>query len=113
MNNVPDFGTKWGVFHLHFRLDLQQLISCWPKGPEKISATVLGSEQPIKRRYDCAESLLEQVSDPKELAKEVNKLARELRVERQKNGILMQSVLDLKESKFLEQRNKNSNGRSK
>ncbi|KMZ08622.1 uncharacterized protein LOC27207964 [Drosophila simulans] len=97
----------------HFRLDWQQLISCWSKGPEKTSATVLGSEKPIKRRYDCAESLLEQVSDPKELAKEVIKLARELRMERQKNEILMQSVLDLKDPKFFEQRNKNSNGRSK
>lgn len=43
-----------------------------------------GSENPMKRRYDSAESLLEQVCDPKELAKEVIKLAKELRMERQK-----------------------------
>ncbi|XP_043660174.1 uncharacterized protein LOC122624599 isoform X2 [Drosophila teissieri] len=82
---------------LHQRpVDAEMAIQCVPfvKMPG-------GSENPLKRRYDSAEALLEQVSDPKELAKEVIKLATELRMERQKNEIVMQSFLDLEELLFL------------
>ncbi|XP_039498415.1 uncharacterized protein LOC120455945 [Drosophila santomea] len=80
----------------HKSVDAEMAIQCVPfvKMP-------CGSENPLKRRYDSAESLLEQVSDPKELAKEVIKLATELRMERQKNEIVMQSFLDLEELLFL------------
>ncbi|EDV47481.1 uncharacterized protein LOC6551624 [Drosophila erecta] len=77
-------------------VDAEMAIQCVPF--VKVSG---GSENPLKRRYDSAETLLEQVSDPKELAKEVIKLTRELRMERQKNEIVMQSFLDLEESLFL------------
>ncbi|KAH8355471.1 hypothetical protein KR084_011281 [Drosophila pseudotakahashii] len=67
-----------------------------------------GPENPLKRRYDSPESLLEQVSDPKELAKEIIKLARELHTERQKNEIVMQNFLDLEETLILKNSASNS-----
>ncbi|XP_016981539.1 uncharacterized protein LOC108046398 [Drosophila rhopaloa] len=82
---------------LHQRpMDSEMAIQCVPF--VKMSG---GSEDPVKRRYDSPESLLEQVSDPMELAKELIKLARELHTERQKNEIIMQNFLDLEESVFL------------
>lgn len=56
------------------------------------------SENPKRRRYDSPEVLLQQVSDPMELAKELVKMARQLYTERQKSEIMMQNFLDLEAS---------------
>ncbi|XP_016923047.2 uncharacterized protein [Drosophila suzukii] len=82
---------------LHQRTtDSEMTIQCVP-----FVKTPSGPENPLKRRYDSPEALLEQVSDPQALAKEIIKLARELQAERQKNEIIMQNYLDLEESLFL------------
>ncbi|XP_017001428.2 uncharacterized protein [Drosophila takahashii] len=83
--------------------DSELAIQCVP-----FVKTTTGPENPLKRRYDSPESLLEQVSDPKELAKEIIKLARELHTERQKNEIVMQNFLDLEETLFLKNSASNS-----
>ncbi|XP_016946328.1 uncharacterized protein LOC108022001 [Drosophila biarmipes] len=76
--------------------DSEMAIQCVP-----FVKTASGPENPLKRRYDSPEALLEQVSDPRDLAKEVIKLSRELQTERQKNEIIMQNYLDLEESLVL------------
>ncbi|XP_017051932.1 uncharacterized protein LOC108095362 [Drosophila ficusphila] len=85
--------------------DAEMAIQCVP-----FVKTAGGSVNPLRNRYDSPEALLEQVSDPKELAKELIKLARALHTERQKNEIIMQNFLDLEESMFVL---KNPNGKPK
>ncbi|KAH8338868.1 hypothetical protein KR074_007698, partial [Drosophila pseudoananassae] len=71
----------------------EAVVQCMPFVPN-----ASGSDNPKRRRYDSPEALLEQVSDPKELAKELVKMSRELNTERQRGDLIMKHYLDLESS---------------